>query len=225
MQKVCIIEDNQRLVNFMKEFLQQERNIEVTSFANGTDALRNIKLNRPDLVILDLGLEDIIGEQVCTILKQTYPDLPIIILTGDSNKDRVLSLFNLGADDYITKPFDMDVLLARIKAKLRQSQPISNQQLLKVDSLVLDQESLTVEREGQPIQLTAKEFELLRYMLVNKNIVLSRDKILNAIWGYTSEVDTRVVDVHIGKLRKKVDYGYRTPLIQSLRGFGYKIVG
>lgn len=225
MKKIIIIEDNQSLVSFIRTYLSNYSNYTLQDFAQGTNALRNIKLNKPDLVILDLSLEDIRGENVCEEIRRLYPDLPVIILTADANKEKMISLLNLGADDYITKPFDIEILFARINAKLRHSQAQNENVALTVADLNLDPGTYNVKRMGKEIELTAKEFELLKFMMLNANVVLNRDKILNAVWGYTSEVDTRVVDVHIGKLRKKIDKPYAKKLIHSLRGFGYKISG
>lgn len=223
MKKILIVEDNSNVVDFIKEYLARDKDLYIQDFASGTVALRNIKLNKPDLVILDLGLEDIRGENVCQEIKKLYPKLPIIILTGESAKEKMLNVFDLGADDYVTKPFDMDILAARIYAKLRNKSGQAANALLTIGDLTLNQDSYEVRRAGKLIDLTAREFALLRYLMLNPNLVLSRDKILNAVWGFINEVDTRVVDVHIGKLRKKIDEGSSKKLIQSIRGFGYKI--
>lgn len=223
MTKVVIIEDNTSLVEFIKDFLKSNGDFQVTGYVSGTKALSSIKLNKPDLVLVDLELTDIRGETICTELRKDYADLPIIVLTGDKSQESIIKCLNSGADDYITKPFNAEELLARVRARLRTNPDQANLNvLLTCGDLVLNQETLEVTRNGELLDLTAKEFELLKYLLVNKSRILTREKILDAVWGYSSIVDTRVVDVHIGKLRKKVDEN-RTPLVHTIRGFGYKV--
>lgn len=217
-----LIEDEYEISNLIKEYLT-EKNFNVWCYSSGAEALKTLRKNQPDLLIVDLGLPDLRGESICIECKKNYPQLPIIILTGDSQPMSVVNLLNLGADDYITKPFNLDELVARIQARLRANK-METSNILQVDDLVLNNETLEVKRQESSIDLTAKEFELLRYLMINKNYIVSRDKILNRIWGFAPEVETRIVDVHIGKLRKKIDQDYEKKLIHSVRGFGYKIV-
>ncbi len=224
LKKIIIIEDNKDLINFIKEFLSENGGFVVEGYTSGTEALKVLKLNKSELVIIDLELDDIRGETICMELRKLYPDLPIIILTGDKSQETTINALNAGADDYVTKPFNADVLLARINARLRNgSNTVTN--ILTAEDLSLNLETLEVERAKKKIDLTAKEFELLRYLLQNKSRILTREKILNAVWGYTTIVDTRVVDVHIGKLRDKLEKGFKTKLIETSRGFGYRING
>jgi DNA-binding response OmpR family regulator len=226
-KKIAIIEDNQEIIQFIDDYLKEIGDFDVQGYHSGADALRNLKISKPDLALVDLELGDIRGETVCTELRKVYSDndLPIIILTGDKSQESIVRCLNAGADDYVTKPFNADVLLARINARLRNTHMIPATQVLTCGDLELNMETLEATRAGKRIDLTAKEFELLKYLLINKDRILTREKLLNAVWGYTAIVDTRVVDVHIGKLRKKIEEGFAYPLIETMRGFGYKIVG
>jgi DNA-binding response OmpR family regulator len=186
---------------------------------DGAQALHILKKAPPDLVILDLGLPKLTGESVCIEAKKQYPDLPIIILTAKNHTTEVVHGFQLGADDYVAKPFELEELLARIKSKLKNTE----QELLQVADLTLNTKSLEVIRNGKNILLSPHEFKLLQYLMMNKGTVLTREMILNRIWQYAYDVDSRVVDVYIGYLRRKIDTGSKKKLINSIRGFGYVI--
>lgn len=220
--KIVIIEDNKELIEFLKTYLKDKGDYQVIGFEIGLSALKYLKESKPDLVIIDLMLEDLKGESICVELRDIYKELPIIILTANNTKESLINCLNSGADDYITKPFDADELLARIQVKLRNSN-ILDKRVLQVDDLQLDTETLEVKRGEKSIELTAKEFELLKYFLMNKSRILTRDKILNAVWGYDAILETRVVDVHVGKLRQKINHKGKKELIETYRGFGYKM--
>lgn len=161
------------------------------------------------------------GESVCSEIRKSYPDLRVIILTAKDQIGDIIQGLSLGADDYMTKPFVADELLARIKARLRyQGGPDS---ILKVGNLELDDKNLTVQRDSQPIQLTPQEFKLLQYLMSNKGRILTREMILNRVWLLNPDIETRVVDVYMGYLRKKVDNEHPKHLLHSVRGFGYMI--
>jgi len=217
--KILLVEDNLDLQTPLKRFLL-ESNYLVDQAFTGAQALKKVEDNIPDLVLLDLGLPDIDGETVCSRLKKYSPELPIIILTArNTPKDAVKGL-GLGAVDYIPKPFDMDELLARIQTHLRQ--PGLGSKLVIAD-LSLNTSSYEVVRDGKKIDLSPTEFNLLEYLMINKGKVLSREAILNRVWSYDYDVETRVVDVYIGYLRKKIDGGFKNKLIEGVRGFGYII--
>jgi DNA-binding response OmpR family regulator len=218
--KVVIIEDDNDVGTYLRDLLSKNHYI-VKLLKDGSTAIKQIEQNRPDLVILDLGLPTVGGETVCAEVKNMYPDLPIIILTARAGSSNIVKGLKIGADDYIGKPFESEELLARMQAVLRAYH--INGGKLKVDNLELDNRTMEVTRNGKNINLTAQEFRLLEYLMNNKGHVLSRDLILNKIWNNWSEVETRVVDVYIGYLRKKIDAGYKKKLIQSVRGFGYAI--
>lgn len=216
--KVLIVEDDQGIQEFLRELLL-DNGFAAEVASDGITALSLIKKSQPDLVILDLGLPNLAGEAVCLEIRKKYPDLPIIILTAKDDVSDVIRGLNLGADDYITKPFVADELVARVKARLRNSDEVK----LQIADLELNNKTFEVKRSGKLIQLSPHEFKLLQYLISNKGRVLTREMILNRVWLYSYEVDTRVVDVYIGYLRKKIDADYKKKLIHSVRGFGYMI--
>jgi DNA-binding response OmpR family regulator len=218
---ILVIEDDSGLQKYLKELLL-DNGYSVQTVADGIAALNTLKKTLPDLVVLDLGLPNMSGETVCLEIRKNYPSLPVIILTAKDTISDIVQGLNLGADDYMTKPFVADELLARIKARLRQSQGGADT-ALKVGDLELDSQSLEVKRSGKPIQLTPQEFKLLQYLMSNKGRILTREMILNRVWLYSPDIETRVVDVYMGYLRKKIDNGTKSPLLHSVRGFGYMI--
>lgn len=217
---ILIVEDNEELQEFLRDLLV-EQGYTVQAASSGVAALKKLETHQPDLVLLDLTLPDMSGESICRDVRKLYPETAIIILTAKDEVESKVKVLQMGADDYITKPFVTDELLARIAARLRRVTGESN--TLKVEDLELNTQSIQVKRDGKIIDLTPQEFKLLEYLMSNAGIVLSRDMILSRVWQYSSEVDTRVVDVYIGYLRKKIDSGFKKKLIQSVRGFGYSI--
>lgn len=218
MNTILIVEDDQGIQDYLKEFLL-ENGFSTQTAMDGTTALQLLKKTQPDLVILDLGLPNITGDAVIREVKKKYPDLPVIILTAKDTTSDIVNGLNLGAEDYVTKPFHAEELLARIKARLRYTDEIE----LKVGDLIMNTKTFEVRRAGKLIQMSPHEFNLLQYLINNKERVLTREMILNRVWQYSYEVDSRVVDVYIGYLRKKIDNGYKKKLIHSVRGFGYMI--
>ena len=216
---VLIVEDDNALQKYLKEFLT-EAGYSVKAFLRGSEVLKKINEVRPDIIILDLNLPDLQGESLCAEIKKDFPDLPIIILTGKTNISDKLNAFQVGADDYVTKPFDSEELLARIKARLKNN---STGNILKIGDLTMNKESLEVMRGNKRIFLTPQEYKLLEVLIANKNKVLSRETLLNKIWPNSFEIESRVVDVYISYLRKKIDKGFKKKLIYSSRGFGYSL--
>lgn len=217
---VLVVEDDKGLAKYLKELLL-DNGYSVHLVGDGIDALEYLSKAEPDLMILDLGLPNMSGEAVVQEVRKKYPELPVIILTAKDSIQDIVQGLSLGADDYMTKPFVADELLARIKARLRRQGAADVK--LTVADLELDNKTLEVRRSGKQIQLTPQEFKLLQYLMSNKGRILTREMILNRIWLYSSEVETRVVDVYMGYLRKKIDQGYTKPLLHSVRGFGYVI--
>lgn len=215
---VLIVEDDNNIREFLAEALK-DSGYRVKSTPDGAKAIKIVRDAKPDLVLLDLGIENVAGETVCEEVKKMHSDLPIIILTAKNTSQDVVRGFNIGADDYISKPFEIDELIARIKTRLKQN----GSNILKIEDLSLDTSKLEVKRGSKEIILTAKEFKLLEYLMINEGVVLSRESILDRVWTYSPEIETRVVDVYIGYLRKKIDEGYDKKLIKSARGFGYTI--
>ncbi len=219
-QTILVIEDDSGLQVYLKDLLLDKGYI-VHTAADGVIGLNALKKSEPDLVVLDLGLPNLSGETVCLEIRKKYPQLPVVILTArDAVADKVRGL-DLGADDYITKPFAAEELLARIKARLRKAG--TTEEVLKVSDLELNSKTLEVKRSKKQIQLTPKEFHLLQYLMSNPGRILTREMILNRIWLSSPDIETRVVDVYMGYLRKKVDSGFKKRLINSVRGFGYMI--
>ena len=220
LKTILVVEDDEGIQQYLKEFLL-DSGYSVHVAADGAIALNSLKKNPPDLVVLDLGLPNISGETVCMEIRKNYPDLPVIILTAKNSISDIVRGLNLGADDYMTKPFVGDELLARIRARLRDRTDTGS--LIKVGDLELDNKTLEVKRNGKLIKLTPQEFKLLQYLMNNKGRILTRDMILNRIWPSSFEIETRVVDVYMGYLRKKIDEGFDKKLLHSIRGFGYTI--
>ncbi len=219
-QSILIVEDDQGVQRYLKELLL-DNGFSVQTAGDGIEALEQIKKIVPDLVVLDLNLPNMSGESVCLEIRKDYPKLPIIILTAKDSVSDIVSGLNLGADDYMTKPFEANEFLARIKARLRMTDNGSTS--LKIADLELNSDTLEVKRADKNIQLTPQEFKLLQYLMNNKGRVLTRDMILNRVWMYSQDIETRVVDVYMGYLRKKIDLDFDKKLIHSVRGFGYTI--
>ena len=220
--RILIIEDDEPIVGFVK------RGLEAEGF--GVDVARDghegLEMARADyhLIILDLLLPVKNGTEVCQTLRSEQFHTPILMLTAkDTLKDKVQGL-QAGADDYLTKPFAFEELLARSKALLRRGPYKEIPAILKVEDLTLDREIREVQRGGEILSLTAKEYGLLEYMMSHPNKPLSRSLILDQVWGQSYDPLTNVVDVYIGYLRKKVDAGFKKRLIETVRDFGYKIV-
>lgn len=217
---ILVVEDDTGLQKYLKELLL-DNSFSVTVASDGVAALNSISRLVPDLVILDLNLPNMSGEAVCLEIRKKYPELRVIILTAKDGVTDIIEGLNLGADDYMTKPFIADELIARIKARLRYQD--GHDTTLRVNDLELNDKTLEVKREGREIQLTPQEFKLLQYLMSNKGRILTREMILNRVWLYSPDIETRVVDVYMGYLRKKVDNGYDKKLLHSIRGFGYMI--
>lgn len=215
---ILIVEDDQDIQEYISQLLI-DNNYNVITAQNGAAALKLIKRTQPDLVLLDLGLPDISGESIVMQLHKEYPDLRIIILTAKDSPENKVHGLNLGADDYLTKPFNAEELLARIQARLRRIAGSSH--VLTIDDLEFDTQTLVVTRAGVEIILTPQETKLLQYLMQNKGRILTREMILNRLWMSAIDVDTRIVDVYIGYLRRKIDRNAKKKLIHSVRGFGY----
>lgn len=198
---------------------------QVMGFENAASFYKRMKEQQPDLILLDIMLPDEDGVSILKKMK-SRPDtenIPVIMMTAKSSEyDKVLGL-DSGADDYITKPFGVMELISRVKAVIRRSDRSKGSagEVLKIGELVLDEQKHEVYARGQEVSLTFKEFELLSYLMKNRGLVLSRDKILNTIWNYEYEGESRTVDVHIGSLRQKL--GTCGDFIKTIRGIGYKI--
>lgn len=222
--RILIVEDDERIVDFVQRGLKAE-GYAVEVARNGLDAVALGIEGQFQVIILDLGLPDINGRQVCERLRGSGVDTPILMLTArDAVQDKVTGLRS-GADDYMTKPFSFEELLARIEVLMRRrggvGKPESKE--LQVADLVLNLESHEVRRGDTLIELTPKEFTLLECLMRMPGKVLSRTRILEQVWGYSADPLTNVVDVYIRQLRRKIDDEHELKLLKTVRGFGYKL--
>ncbi len=220
--KILIVEDEIKLARFVELELKHE-GYDVVVANDGRSGLICFETCRPDVVLLDLMLPELSGIEVCRRIRKTS-DVPVIMLTAKGETmDKVIGL-DSGADDYMTKPFAIEELLARLRAALRRkvkSGSGENESVLKLNALTIDVARHTVKYGDNMIELTKREFELLEYLVRNKNIVLTREQILNKVWGYDYIGETNVVDVYIRYLRTKIDDKYDVKLIHTIRGVGY----
>ena len=221
-ERVLVVDDEPNIVELARMYLEKE-GYRVESASNGATALEQIQTREPALIVLDLMLPELDGFEVCRRTR-ARSDVPIIMLTArDEDVDKIVGL-ELGADDYLTKPFNPRELVARVKAILRRSERSDrpNERPLHVADLTIDPARREVSVAGEPIQLRAKEFDLLQAFAENKGIVLTREQLLNKVWGYDFYGETRTVDVHVAHLRKRLK-GSRVS-IETLTGVGYKLV-
>jgi DNA-binding response OmpR family regulator len=226
MTKILIVEDEPNMVSGLRDNFEFE-GYEVLTAGDGVAGLETALKESPDLVLLDVMMPRMSGLDVCKQLKSKRPSMPIIMLTARGQEvDKVVGL-ELGADDYVTKPFSIRELLARVKAVLRRAQPTaSSQTRYAFGDVELDLRSCQVSRRGKVLDFSSKEFELLKYFLVHPGETLSRDRLLEDVWGYEHFPTTRTVDAHIVRLRQKVEPTPEAPrFILTVHGTGYKFVG
>ncbi|OJX65940.1 MAG: DNA-binding response regulator [Micrococcales bacterium 73-13] len=220
--RVVVVDDEDALSDLLTMALRYE-GWEVRAAATGQEALRAIREHKPDVVVLDIMLPDLDGIEVLQRLRAEGEEVPVLFLTAkDAIADRVTGL-TVGGDDYVTKPFSLEELIARLRALLRRSPFLVDSEapgMLRVGDLVLDEDAYEVTRAGAPVELTAREFELLRYLMRNPRRVVSKDQILDRVWSYDAEVKPTVVELYISYLRKKIDT-IGTPMIHTVRGVGY----
>ncbi|GBD45423.1 Response regulator MprA [bacterium HR41] len=216
--RVLVVEDDREIATVLRRSLVRE-GYDVELAADGESALERARFYEPDLVILDLGLPDIDGIDVCKQLR-TRASTPILMLTArDAVDDRVTGL-DSGADDYLVKPFDRAELLARIRALLRRHPPRGSASLV-VGDLRLNPDTREVVRGSRTIELTAREFDLLEYLMRNERIVISRQRLLDEVWGYDPFSETNTVDVFISNLRRKLEAAGEPRMLHTVRGAGY----
>jgi len=222
--------DDERNIRELVRFNLEKEGYKVITAEDGKEACRLARSEKPDLVILDVMLPEMDGFEVCQVIQKdaATSEIPIIMLTARTEElDKILGL-EIGADDYMTKPFSPRELLARVKARLRRTVnkpqgPIDDDGVIYTDSLVIDPQRFEVSREGEKLELTPKEFELIRFLARSTGKVLTRDYLLENIWGYEYLGDTRTVDVHIRHLRQKLEPDPANPqYIETVRGIGYK---
>ena len=217
--KVLVVDDESRMRKLVKDFLVKS-NYDVVEAEDGQQAVDIFfELNDIALIILDVMMPRMDGWQVCREIR-AYSKVPIIMLTAKSDERDELQGFELGVDEYISKPFSPKILVARVEAILRRTSQVSADDLLEAGGIRIDKAAHSVTVDGQPIELSYKEFELLTYFVENKGIALSREKILNSVWNYDYFGDARTIDTHVKKLRSKM--GEKGDMIKTIWGMGYK---
>ncbi len=217
--KILVVDDESRMRKLVRDFLVKS-NYEVVEAEDGAAALDLFfESNDIDLVILDVMMPKMDGWQVCKEIR-AYSKVPIIMLTAKADERDELLGFELGVDEYISKPFSPKILVARVEAILRRTNQVSADELLEAGGIKLDKAAHSVTVDGQPVELSYKEFELLSYFMENKGIALSREKILNSVWNYDYFGDARTIDTHVKKLRSKM--GEKGDFIKTIWGMGYK---
>ncbi len=219
--RILVVEDEVEIISFIKKGLESEGFV-VDSADNGEKGVEVANSNDYDLVVLDIRLPGMSGIEVCKKLREMGKVFPIIMLSVESGTDIKVECLNSGADDYITKPFSFEELLARTRALLRRQKEITGP-VLKLEELELDTIKRTVKREGSVIDLSRKEFALLEYFMRNPGITLTRNMILEHVWDMNADPFTNTVDVHIKFLRAKIDKDYKRKLLHTVHGCGYKI--
>jgi DNA-binding response OmpR family regulator len=216
---ILLVEDEEDIASLVRAYLERE-GFRVIWAARGVEGLVALEREEVRLAILDLQLPDADGFDLCRAIRATSR-LPIVILTArDEEADRVTGL-ELGADDYVAKPFSPRELVARVRAVLRRAEPEDDADQLALGDVVLDRRGRTVLVAGEPVELTAKEFDLLAHLLASPGVVISRERLLDRVWGLAFPGGTRTVDVHVGQLRRKLG---RPGLVRTVRGAGYKTV-
>lgn len=222
MSRIYCVEDDESIRELIVYALNSS-GYKGSGFESGEDFYFQLEKSLPDLILLDIMLP---GEDGLTILKKikknsNTKDIPVILLTAKTTEYDIVKGLEMGADDYISKPFGVMELMSRIKAVLRRINPSNPNDIISLDSITIDYEKRIVKIDDEVVKLTYKEFELIYYLLKNQNIVLTREMIMNEVWGFDFEGETRTVDVHIGTLRQKL--GESGKLIQTIRNVGYKV--
>ena len=217
-KKVLVVDDEKLIVKGIRFSLEQD-GFEVACAYDGEEALQMAKETEYDMVLLDVMLPKLNGFEVCQAIRE-FSEMPIIMLTARSEERDELQGFELGVDEYISKPFSPKILVARVTAILRRTNALASDDLLHADGIEIDKAAHMVKIDGKPIELSYKEFELLTYFVENQGIALSREKILNNVWNYDYFGDARTIDTHVKKLRSKL--GDKGDYIKTIWGMGYK---
>ena len=223
--KIFIIEDEPSIIQLVHHNLEKNGFL-VSSSLNGNDGLKELKKFHPDLLLLDWMLPDLSGIEICKNIRKdnSFKNLPVIMLTAKGEEEDKIKGLDSGVDDYLTKPFSFNELMARIKAVLRRSNPNTVSDNLKFDDLMLDRIEKRVFRDGQEIKLGPTEFRLLEFFLTNPKRVYSRDQILESVWPNNVNVESRTIDVHIRRLRQSVNLKNKKELIRTVRSSGYSLI-
>lgn len=225
MEKILIVEDEVKISRIIDLQLKYA-GYATASASNGVEAIELLKAETFDLILMDVMMPKMDGLEACNAIKKSHPDIKIIMLTAKDGIEDVIKGLDSGADDYVTKPFVFDELLARIRANIRKqksAQATHDENTLVFEDLVINSSTYEVTRENQQIELSKTEFDLLKHLVINQGIVLTREQILNKVWGYDYYGSLNIVDVYIKYLRDKVDRNFDRKLIQTVRGRGYVV--
>ncbi len=220
--RILLVEDEEKLAAFIEKGLKSEGYAVDTAF-DGETGLRYAFMNDYDLIILDVNLPKMSGYEICKSIRAQNLPVPILFLTGLGGVEEKVKGLDIGADDYLTKPFHFDEFIARIRAIIRRHEESGKSSQIKIADLVLDVAKHEVFRSGKRIDLSPQEFSLLYFLALRKNQVVSRSRILEHVWQKSFDTGTNVVDVHINHLRSKIDKGFDAPMIHTVRGMGYMI--
>jgi len=221
--RILVVEDEHRIANSIKKGLEQEKYAVDVAYT-GSNGFDLASTEDYDLILLDIMLPEMNGIEICKNLRKNKIHTPILMLTAKGQTEDKINGLDAGADDYMTKPFSFDELLARIRALTRRKGVVLSTDL-SVGDLSLNKKLYTVKRGNEEIKLSSKEFSLLEYLITNKNIILTKDQIISHVWDYDADILPNTIEVYIKNLRNKIDkpFSDKKPLIHTIRGFGYKI--
>lgn len=219
--KILVVDDEKRVRGLLREVLSQA-GFEIREAESGRGALDLARSSRPDLIILDIRLGDLSGSEVCRLLRSqdATRGIPVLMLTASEDEADKVAAFELGADDYVTKPFSPREIVLRVRAILRRTQPGSDAKVLQAGDLTIDVGGHRATLGNEPLDLTATEFKLLAHLVRNKGQAYSREQLLDKVWGIEADVYTRTVDMYVNRLREKL--GKRGDCVETIRGVGYR---
>ena len=222
--RILVVEDDPVVQKALRRLFESEGFV-VEVRGDGRAALESFQANPPSAIVLDLRLPKLTGRDLCKEIKAQSPTLPIVVLSAASDVSDKVLLLELGADDYVTKPFSPRELLARVRAALRHNTRTETANTVSFDGISADFKKMEIKRDGQPVVLTAQEFKTFQFLVQNADRVITRDELLNEVWGYQNYPSTRTVDNHILKLRQKLEKDPSSPVhFRTVHGMGYKFV-
>jgi DNA-binding response OmpR family regulator len=222
--RILIVEDDPAVQKALRRLFETE-GYAVETLSDGQSAIESFQSAAPAAIVLDLRLPKVTGRDVCKEIKALDPSIPIVVLSAASDVSDKVLLLELGADDYVTKPFSPRELLARVRAALRHTARPPDVQIVSFDGISADFKKMEIKRDGVPVVLTAQEFKTFQFLVRNADRVISRDELLNEVWGYQNYPSTRTVDNHILKLRQKLEKDPSSPVhFRTVHGMGYKFV-
>jgi DNA-binding response OmpR family regulator len=222
--RILVVEDDPAVQKALKRLFETE-GFAVEVCSDGKSGLESFQSSPPAAILLDLRLPMLSGNEVCKAVKAQAPDVPILVLSAAGDVSDKVLLLELGADDYVTKPFSPRELLARVRAALRHTARTASVDVVTFDGISADFKKIEVKRDGEPVILTAQEFKTFQFLVQNSDRVISRDELLNEVWGYQNYPSTRTVDNHILKLRQKLERDPSSPVhFRTVHGMGYKFV-